>query len=114
MTLSEKQTIFALNIAKLILWAAQNGYGLTFGEAWRSDAQAALYAKQGKGIANSLHRLRLAVDFNLFVQGQFLETPEAHAPLGKYWKTLHALNRWGGDFTTKDANHYSMEHEGVK
>lgn len=116
MKLSEKQQLFALNVGKLILWADEQGYGLTFGEAWRTDEQAALNARTGKGIANSLHRQRLAVDLNLFAaDGTFLQSSEAHEPLGHYWKTLHGLNRWGGDFKPRpDGNHYSMEHEGVK
>lgn len=111
-SLSEKQRLFTQNIAKLIEFAYASGYGLTFGEAWRTPEQAALNAKRGTGIAGSLHQLRLAVDFNLFKDGTFLTKPETHAFLGAYWKTLHPLNRWGGDFKSRDANHYSMEHEG--
>ena len=52
MILSEKQAIFALNAAKLILWISeQPGYRVTFNEAYRTKEQAAIYASQGKGIS---------------------------------------------------------------
>lgn len=111
-SLLEKQLLFTQNVAKLIEWAYANGYGLTFGEAWRTPEQAALNAKRRTGIAGSLHQTRLAVDFNLFKDGVFLTATAAHKPLGDYWKSLDPMNRWGGDFTRPDGNHYSMEHEG--
>jgi hypothetical protein len=54
------------------------------------------------------------VDFNLFVAGVYMTNSGAYKPIGEYWKSLNPLNRWGGDFTKPDGNHFSMEHEGVK
>lgn len=110
MKLSTKQAIFTANIASLIVFACSKGYKLTFGEAWRPRETAELYAREGRGIASSLHCSRLAVDFNLFKNGRYLTSTEDHRPLGDYWKTLHPLNRWGGDFRRRDGNHYSMTH----
>lgn len=104
MKLSEKQQIFCLNIAKLILWANDQGYRLTFGESFNG---------QGKGhMEGSLHYIRLAQDLNLFKDGVYQETSEAHRRLGDAWKAMHPDNRWGGDFSKPDGNHYSMTHEG--
>lgn len=114
MTLSEKQRLFTRNIARLIEYAYANGYELTFGEAYRTPEQAALNAKTGAGIANSLHTQRLAVDFNLFKDGQYLTASAAYKPLGEYWESLDPLNAWGGRFTRQDGNHFSMSHNGVK
>ena len=114
MTLSTKQAIFALNITQLIQAARRMGYAVTFGEAYRPPETAALYASQGRGIANSLHTKRLAVDLNVFKDGAYLPTSAALKPLGDCWKTIHPDNRWGGDFSKPDGNHFSMEHEGVK
>lgn len=114
MKLSEKQRLFAFNIGKLIIWTYGEGYELTFGEAQRSQAQAEANAKSGKGVANSLHLIRLAIDLNLFIKGQYVIESEAHRPLGEYWKSLHPLNCWGGDFKRRDGNHYSMQHDGMK
>ena len=110
--LGEKQRIFAYNISGLILWAFEQGYEVTLGEAYRTPEQAALNAKTGAGIANSVHTQRLAMDLNLFKDGKFLTNSEDHKLLGEYWKALHPLNRWGGDFKRPDGNHYSMTHEG--
>lgn len=76
MTLSEKQQLFTGLIAKLITWANDRGMRLTFGEAYRTPEQAVLNAKKGSGIANSLHTQRLAVDFNLFVNGEYKPAPK--------------------------------------
>lgn len=115
MTLRQQQSIFVLCVAQLILYAYKLGYQLTFGEAWRPDLVAAAHAAAGRGIRNSLHGKRLAIDLNLFRDGKYLADSESHRELGAYWKTLHPLCRWGGDFKPKpDGNHYSMEWEGVK
>ncbi|EMW2826651.1 M15 family peptidase, partial [Yersinia enterocolitica] len=85
MTLSEKQQLFTQLIAQLISWAGERGYRLTFGEAYRTPEQAKLNAKAGSGISNSLHTSRLAVDFNLFINGVYQTKSEAFLPLGEYW-----------------------------
>jgi len=54
----------------------------------------------------------LAVDLELFKDGAYLTKTEDHKALGEYWKTLHELCRWGGDFD--DGNHYSLTHGGMK
>ena len=120
MDLMQKQGLFVVNLAKLILFADSKKYVLTFGEAYRPPELAKLYAEDGRGVVNSLHTLRLAVDFNLFINGIYHTRSESFKPLGTYWKTLHELNRWGGDFKDSkgrpkpDGNHFSMEHNGVK
>lgn len=110
MTLREKQSKFVKMVAKLIDFAYAQGYELTFGETYRTPEQAALNAKTGKGIAKSLHTLRLAIDLNLFKDGEYLTSSSAHLPLGLYWESLGGS--WGGRFN--DGNHYSLEHNGVK
>lgn len=114
MTLREQQCLFTELVAKLITWAYANGYELTLGEAWRTPEQAKLNAAKGAGIANSLHITRLAIDLNLFRDGVFLDSTEHHRALGNYWKSLHPLARWGGDFSRPDGNHYSLERDGYK
>lgn len=112
MTLRQKQSLFVELTARLINFAIGEGYQLTFGETYRSPEEAKRLADAGLGIANSLHTQRLAIDLNLFKGGVFKTTKEAHRPLGEFWKSLHPLCRWGGDFG--DGNHYSIEHNGIK
>ena len=110
MKLRPKQSLFVELVAALIVEAGNLGYALTFGEAYRSPEEAERLAKLGKGIKNSLHTSRLAIDLNLFKNKRYVTSTEAHRPLGEWWERQHDLCRWGGRFG--DGNHYSMEHEG--
>jgi hypothetical protein len=102
-------------VALLIAHAEISGYKLTFGEAWRSKEEAERLAKLGKGIKNSLHVDRLAIDLNLFKNGKFLTKTEDHKKLGEFWESLSTKEYtcyWGGRFG--DGNHYSIGHQGRK
>lgn len=112
-TLGQKQRRFTKMIGMLIAYAYAHGYELTFGEALRSKLQAQSNAKSGAGISNSVHLISLAVDFNLFKNGVYLDKTEDHLPLGIYWESIGGS--WGGRFKTRpDGNHYSLEHNGVR
>lgn len=113
MTLAEKQRQFVQMVGKLIEWAYQQpGYGLTFGEAYRTTQQAAANAKTGIGIADSLHCVRLAIDLNLFIDGTYQTQTEAYRPLGEFWESLGGS--WGGRFKSGDGNHFSIAEGGKK
>lgn len=112
-SLRQKQSHFAQMVAQLIRKAAELGYEVTLGEAYRTPEQAALNAKSGKGISNSLHTKRLAIDLNLYRDAVWLTKSEDHKPLGDWWVTQGGS--WGGNFKRNpDGNHYSLEHEGVR
>lgn len=103
MKLSEQQQIFTKNIACLIHHAESLGYRLTFGEAFRTTEQQLLYVQSGKSkTMNSNHLRRLAVDFNIFINGNLTYKWEDIKPLGDYWESLNSLNRWGGDWNKND------------
>lgn len=138
--LSVLQRKFTLATAKLIEHIYDSGFEATYDEAHRTDEQAALNAlslaqrervalltkgefpalaaaiasSKGKGINHSVHRLRLAVDLNLFKNGAFLEDVADYLPFGAWWKSTFAgyNARWGGDWG--DADHFSFEYQGVK
>ena len=115
MTLGDKQRLFTRLVGLLIEYAYQQGYELTLGEAFRTPEQAALNAKNDKGITNSLHTQRLAIDLNLFRNDVYLNRSEDHIQLGTFWKSLHPECCWGGDFKSmSDGNHYSLSHGGFK
>lgn len=115
MTLSEKQRLFTRLVGQLIEWSYSHGYELTFGEAYRTPEQAALNAKTGAGISNSLHIQRLAIDLNLFQGSVYLTDSAAYKPLGDFWKTLNPDCSWGGDFHSRpDGNHFSLSYNGVR
>ncbi len=111
LSLGQKQRLFTRMVADLILFAYENGYELTVGDSYRDPR---VFGKVGirksYSSANSLHKSRLAIDLNLFKDGQFLTRTEDHAPLGEYWESIGGT--WGGRFN--DGNHYSLEHNGRK
>ena len=110
MTLLEQQMIFARNIGLLLQFISKSPYKCTLGEVYRTPKQAALNAQEGSGIVNSLHCERLAIDINLFKDGKYLKDSKDYATIGAYWKSLHILNSWGGDFHTRpDGNHFQMQ-----
>lgn len=115
MRLLEKQQIFTTCLAKLVLFATSKDYGLTQGDGYR-DARVfgEFGVKNGYSSKNSVHKIRLAHDYNLFVKGELISDGEHEAwlELGEYWESLHEYARWGGRF--KDANHFSFEHWGCK
>lgn len=113
MNLVDEQYLFALDVAKLLQYISAKGYKVTLGEAYRTPEQAALYAKEGKGIEKSLHIERLAIDLNLYSpDGKYLTLSENYEPFGIFWESLNKLNRWGGYFVSKhsgkitDGNHF--------
>lgn len=111
MTLGQKQRKFTRMVADLIVFAYEQGYELTLGDAFRDPrVHGPVGEKKSYSSANSLHKERLAIDFNLFKDGRFLTQSEDHRPLGEYWESLGGS--WGGRFN--DGNHYSLEHGGRK
>jgi hypothetical protein len=113
-SLRECQSKFVEDVHFLIGFAYNKGYELTFGEAYRTPEQAALNAAAGIGIKNSLHTVRLAIDFNVFKDDVWLKKSEDLRELGIYWKSLNPKNAWGGDFKNPDGNHFSQSRNGVK
>ncbi len=113
MTINDKQAEFANHIAQLIVWAHKNGIAVMGAEWFRTPEQAEIYAKQGKGIRKSNHRLKLALDLFVVENGTVTWHDEPYAKLGAKWKTMHPLARWGGDFRGRDSVHFSFEHQGV-
>lgn len=114
--LFDKQVKFSRLIGKLLEWVyTQPDYAVTFGEAFRTSAQAMLNAKAGTGIKHSLHILRLAIDLQLFIKNVYQKDSSAYRKMGDYWKSLDPDCCWGGDFKTNpDGNHFSITHQGIK
>lgn len=102
MTLSEKQRKFARMVGILIDWAYSHGYELTLGDAYRD-------ARCPYGSEVSLHKIRLAIDLNLYIDGIYQKSTEAHRPLGEFWQSIGG--EWGGKDDRHDGNHYSLGHE---
>ena len=118
MKLSEKQGIFLLNVAKLIIWVSEQGQYVTGGELLRTKEQQQIYVDSGESkTLDGKHLEKLAIDLNLFINGVYRRDTESYKPLGQYWVSLHPNNRWGGDWNKdgatddeefKDGNHFEM------
>lgn len=102
MTLGEKQRKFTLMVATLIAWAYENGYELTFGDAYRDP-------RTKYGHRDSLHRKRLAIDFNLFIDGVWQSDGTGHDRLHDEWDRLGGAKR-----IPNDLNHYSLARNGMR
>jgi peptidoglycan L-alanyl-D-glutamate endopeptidase CwlK len=109
MKLSEKQAVFLNNMAILIIWGnSQEGWYLTGGELQRSEEQQKIYFESGASkTMDSKHIYRLAMDLNLFINGEYQTDREAYKPLADFWKSLHKDNVAGYDWGW-DANHFEM------
>jgi hypothetical protein len=113
MSLRKKQSEFAKLVPRLIDKAYELGFEITLGDAFRdSRVHGDLGVRKSYSHPNSAHKVRLAIDFNLFKDGEFLEGTESFRPIGEWWETQHPDARWGGRFN--DGNHFSFEHAGVK
>lgn len=104
----QAQVQFVEMVGKLIAYAYSKGYFLSLGDGYRDPRLHGAFGKRGGyGAVRSYHKLRLAVDFNLFnADGEFLQSTEDHRPLGEYWESLGGT--WGGRFKRPDGNHYSL------
>jgi hypothetical protein len=116
MTQGDKARLFTRMVAgKLFPFIWEKGYEVTFGEAWRPQEVADLYAKYHKGIANSLHSARLALDVALYKNGIYLMKDDDYKEVGEYWESLSTEEFkccWGGRFG--DGNHFSISHLNLK
>lgn len=113
MSLRKKQSEFAKLVPRLIDKAHELGFEVTLGDAYRDPrVHGSLGVRKSYSHPQSAHKVRLAIDLNLFKDGEFMELSEDHLPLGEWWEKQHPDARWGGRFN--DGNHYSFEHGGIK
>ena len=103
-SLRERQSEFASKVPMLINKALELGYEVTLGDAYRDPrVHGSFGERKGYGESKSFHKLRLAIDLNLYKEGKYLTKTEDHKVLGEYWESLGGS--WGGRFN--DGNHYS-------
>lgn len=113
MSLGKKQELFMRLLPRLIDKAHDLGFEVRGGDLFRDPRLHGEHGiKKGYGHRNSCHKLKLAIDLNLFKDGKFLQSTEDHKELGEWWEKQHPDCRWGGRFN--DGNHYSITHWGSK
>ena len=112
MTLGAKQELFMRMLPRLIDKAHELGFEIRGGDLFRDPrVHGAVGEKLGYGHKNSCHKVKLAIDLNLFKDGHYLPSTEDHRELGEWWEKQNELCRWGGRFA--DGNHYSLWHNGM-
>lgn len=98
MSLGASQELFVKDVLKLIQEAHRLGFGVRFGEVWRTAEQQKIYVETGRSkTMNSMHLNRLAIDLVLVWEGK-IATHEQIKPLGEFWEALDPKNRWGGSW----------------
>ena len=108
-SLGDKQRLFMWCIKEILNYAYKQDLAITAGDFARKDNRGHML--------DSMHYDRLAADLNLFILSEkgtweyvesYDEAPGVWSRLGAYWKSLHPLCRWGGDFEIRDLNHFSI------
>jgi hypothetical protein len=91
----------------LVAHALHLGYGIRFGDLFRDPRVFGEFGvKKGYGRAYSCHKLKLAGDLNLTLDGVYLRgeaAQEAHGKLHDYWDLIGGSKR-----IKSDMNHYSL------
>ena len=104
----DRQVKFTNNIALFIEYCRVNEIDLTFGDAYRPQVLQQIYFDTGKSkTLNSKHGMRLAVDFNFFINGKLIYDKSKLQHVGDYWESLDDNNKWGGNFKSfTDTPHF--------
>lgn len=102
----EEQWEFLKDISRLIIWVDENlsGVMLTAGEFYESPDEI-----NPEHLRTGRHPDRQAADLNLFINSSSNYITGYHPMwdrIGNQWKAMNPKNRWGGDFASKDYNHF--------
>ncbi len=117
-TLGDHRRLHTFCVSLLIAEAQRLGTPLA-GDAWKTNAAGEGHRPDG------CHPLGLALDALLYddadhdgQRDDYETSTEKYHLLGQFWKSLHPLCSWGGDFhsadgTAKpDGNHFSVTYGG--
>jgi hypothetical protein len=106
--LGERQRLLTRLLPRLLDKAHELGFEVTLGDGFRDPRVFGMPGEQkGYGAMWSGHKLRIAIDLNIFRDGNYLTATEDHKPLGEFWESLHPECRWGGRY--QDGNHYEVK-----
>ena len=105
--LGDRQKLFTYLVPRLLDEIHNKGYECTFGDAYRDPRVFGVVGdRKGYGNSKSNHKIRCAIDLNLFKNGVYLTKTEDHKRFGEFWEALDPMCRWGGRF--QDGNHYEV------
>ena len=105
--LGDKQQFFMWLVPLLLNKIHNEGYECTIGDGYRDPRLHGEYGHDiGYGHPRSAHKRRLAIDINLFKDGQYLTETYSHRRFGEFWESLDPDCVWGGRWS--DGNHYEL------
>lgn len=108
--LLQLQWKFMRMVPKLIDKAHELGFEVTVGDAFRDPRlHGAVGVNEGYGHPKSTHKVRLAIDLNLFCDGSYIMTDMGHRDLHKFWVSIG-----GAPMIESDPNHYSLAYQGMR
>lgn len=103
------------NAAHCRVWTGGRRCELATNADIHRETTAGGHAFRPIGVLLSTHLDGLAADLILYVAGSPSSSRALFEPLGTYWKGLHPMLRWGGDFKGfPDLGHFSHEWQGRK
>lgn len=108
MSMVQEQHAFLQDVAKLIVFAAEQGFLVTGGELHRTPEQQQIYVKTGRSkTMNSKHLSRTAIDLNFLKDGKLVYDIPALTAIGQYWESLSPKNSAGMFWKSfKDVPHF--------
>jgi hypothetical protein len=108
MSLFKRQSQFNGYIAKLIIYAQEQGFLTSLREVARPVEMQRLYINTGRSrTMNSLHLQCVAADIYFQINGRMANRTELEV-IARFWESLDPLNSWGGmGKTLKDEPHFS-------
>jgi hypothetical protein len=113
MTLREARCTFSRALAELVLRAGDLGFEIAFDEVTDRVTEKDPTTDHMKG---SLHEIGLAADLLLYKDGKYLVDTADYTSLGVLWEEMGKQRNlaftWGGRFTKKDGNHFSLTWQG--
>lgn len=112
--LGQRQKLFSRFLGLLLTHIYEQGWECSMAEGYVGDTDAKDGDYDGPHLKNGAHYNRLGQDLNLFIEGVLVSksTHPAWETLAKFWEALHPLCRAGLRFG--DANHFSIEWNGIK
>lgn len=117
--LGGKQELFAKLLGQLLAWIHSHPtWRVRLAEGFVGYTDGADGDHDGPHMTGGCHYLKLAQDMDLFLvdtagaRVHVTRSSPAWQEIGAFWKSLHPLARWGGDFASRDYNHFSVTHEG--
>lgn len=112
MSLRKLQSAFTYAASKLVIFAYDElGVELTDGDSFRDPRVHGEYGEKGSySRSDSNHKVKLARDYNLFVNGKYISgSHEVWDKLHHYWESLGGASAIAGD-----ENHFSFEYKGKR